>query len=75
MQEQSSGESESDLDDIIAKLDGKHTHKLPKKALRTAQGLHKEITPRMIELIRQAAQTVRWGNRPKEMGTSSRCIY
>jgi hypothetical protein len=68
MQEQSSGENKSDLDDLIAKLDGKHTHKLPKKALRTAQELHKEITPRLIELIRQATQTVRAGNRPQGNG-------
>ncbi len=68
MQRQPSGKSESNLDAIIAKLDGKHTHKLPKKALRTAQGLPELITPRLIELIRQATQTVRAGHSPQGNG-------
>ena len=56
------GENVSDLDAIIAELNREYDGKLPEQALRAAQRHRAEITPRLIELIRQSTHAVRAGN-------------
>jgi len=54
----------SDLDTIIAELDAEYTSKTPEQALRAAQRRREEITPRLIDLMREATEAVRAGNDP-----------
>jgi hypothetical protein len=49
------------LDEIVAELDRPYDGTLPERALRAAQQRREEITPRLIELIRNATEVVRAG--------------
>jgi hypothetical protein len=60
--------SERSLDDLIAELDQPPTGKFPEQALREAQRRREEITPRLIDLIRQATAGVRAGTPPQGDG-------
>ena len=62
-----SAASEPTLDAILAELDQTYDE-LPDEAIRAAQRRREEITPRLIDLIRQATETVRAGDTPKGDG-------
>jgi len=61
-------EDQPDLDTILAQLDAEYSGKLPRQAIRAAQGRREEITPGLIDLIRKATESVRAGNAPKGNG-------
>lgn len=64
----SSPAPESEVNEIIAELDRDHTRVLPIRAIRQTQQRPKELTPRLIELIRNATIEVRAGRIPKSSG-------
>jgi hypothetical protein len=59
---------ELSLDEIIASLTAEYDGTLPEQALRAAQRRREEITPRLIELIRQATAAARAGEPPDDNG-------
>lgn len=58
----------SQLDEIVTALDKEYDRRLQAGAMRAAQGCREEITPRLIELIRQAMESVRAGVIPDNNG-------
>lgn len=56
------------LDEIIAQLNAEYTGVLPEEALRQAQVRRDEVTPRLIELIRQATEEVQAGQLGERSG-------
>ena len=56
------------LDEIVESLDADYTGVLPERALRAAQDRRDEITPRLIELIRNATARARDGDTPPGNG-------
>lgn len=56
------------LDDIVAELDREYSGVLPEPAIRAAQRRREEVTPRLIDLIHKAAESVRAGDMPAGEG-------
>ena len=57
------------LDEIIAEIDVEYLGSLPEFAIRAAQRRPREITPRLIDLLRNATQLARAGDCPSSVGS------